>query len=129
MAAIEEAEKKSSGEIRLFVSKGAAGEPLAAARKQFQKLGMEKTRERNGVLLYFAPEARQFAIVGDSGVHEKCGDDFWQQISRDMSEDFKAGRFTVAIVGAIRKVGDVLARHFPRRPDDQNELPNQIARD
>jgi uncharacterized membrane protein len=129
VAAITEAELKSSGEIRVFVSHERPPDPLAAAEAQFLKLGMEKTRERNGVLLYFAPHSQQFAVFGDKGIHEKCGADFWQNIAAQISTELKGGRFTEAVVDAVKKIGGVLALHFPRSPDDRNELPNQVARD
>ena len=127
--AIAEAELRSSGEVRLFVTRHKPAEVLPAAQAQFAKLGMAKTAERNGVLLFFAPASRQFAIVGDAGVHARCGQDFWHEIRDGMSGKLKQGQYTEAIVEAIGKVGEVLARHFPRQKDDRNELPDDIARD
>jgi uncharacterized membrane protein len=129
MAAIAEAERKSSGEIRVFVSNEKPPDALAAAEVQFLKLGMDKTRERNGVLIFFAPKIQQFAVVGDKEIHEKCGSDFWQQIASEITAHLKAGEFTEAVIDAVTHIGDVLAKHFPRSPDDRNELPNQIIRD
>jgi uncharacterized membrane protein len=126
--AIAEAEQKTSGEIRLYVSHQKREDVLAAAEQRFVALEMANTRERNAVLLYFAPLANKFAIVGDTGVHEKAGQNFWEEIIQEMSPGLRAGHFTEAIVGAIHHVGEVLARHFPRSPDDQNELPDSIAR-
>jgi uncharacterized membrane protein len=99
----------------------------AAAR--FEKLGMTATRDRNAVLLYFVPRAHRFAIVGDKGIHEKCGDAFWRDVASAIGEKLKEGHFTEAVVDAIGKAADVLARYFPRRPDDLNELPNEVERD
>lgn len=124
--AIAAAEQKSSGEIRIFISRQRATDALAAARLEFTRLGMERTRQRNGVLLYFAPATQQFAIVGDVGAHEKCGDAFWQAIAADMTRLLRGGQFTEACVEAITRAGDLLAKHFPPDPDDQNELPNRI---
>jgi len=129
LAAINLAEQKSSGEIRLYVSNGRVDDALSAAQIQFARLGMEKTRLRNGVLLFFAPKSQQFAIMGDSAIHEKCGNDYWQEISKEMSALLKGGQFTQAIVQAINRVGDALAKHFPRAPEDRNELPDGIVRD
>ena len=128
-AAIASAEQKSSGEIRVFVSNDKPADALAAAEAEFLKLGMVKTRERNGVLIYFAPKIQQFAVVGDKAIHEKCGADFWQGIASRISAHLKAGEFTEAVVEAVTEIGAVLARHFPRSPDDRNELPNQVVRD
>ena len=126
VAAIAEAEKQTSGEIRVYISHRAHANALAFARRRFHQLGMTKTRQRNAVLLYLAPRTHQFAIVGDDGVHEKCGDAFWQEVSADLSAGMRQGDFTTAILQTIRKIGSLLAAHFPPVPDDQNELPNAI---
>jgi|ERR1051326_7909747 uncharacterized membrane protein len=127
--AIGRAERRSSGEIRVYISRRRRADPLAMARKRFLDLGMTGTRHRNGVLIYIAPLSRTFAIVGDTGVHDKCGDAFWQEVSGVMAALMKAGRYTEAVVAAVEKVGEVLARHFPREPGDQNELPDRIVRE
>lgn len=127
--AIAAAEKKTSGEIRVYISNKKRTDPVAAARTRFEKLGMTKTRLRNGVLIFIAPISQKFAVIGDAGIHEKCGDEFWQAISAGMGELFKQGLFTEAIAKAVREVGDALGRHFPIDPDDKNELPNEILRD
>jgi len=129
--AIQEAERKSSGEIRVFVTSRDLGADnvVTRAAARFEKLGMTATRDRNAVLLYFAPRAHQFAIVGDKGVHEKCGDALWREVASGIREKLRDRRFTEAVVGAIEMTGDALARHFPRQPDDRNELPNEVDRD
>jgi len=127
--AITEAERKSSGEIRVYVSHRRRTDPLKFARKRFVELGMTQTRHRNAVLIYLVPLTRQFAVVGDAGVHEKCGDAFWQRVSAQMAGLLKQGRSNEAILEAIQMIGDILARHFPRDPDDRNELPDRIVRD
>ena len=129
VAAIAAAERKSSGEIRIFVSSKKATQPLAQAQAHFRKLGMEKTKDRNGVLLFLSPQAQQFAIIGDAGVHEKCGPAFWEEIAASMGTLLREGRFTEALLEAIQRTGSLLALHFPRDPGDTNELPDQIVRD
>ena len=129
--AIQQAESRTSGEIRVFVTTRFvdADGILGRAASRFEKLGMSSTRDRNAVLLYFAPRSQQFAIIGDKGVYEKFGAELWHEIASMMTEKLRAGRFTEAIVSAISMASDLLARHFPRRPDDRNELPNEIDRD
>jgi uncharacterized membrane protein len=129
--AIQAAERKTSGEIRVFVTNRSLGgdSVVQRAAARFEKLGMTATRDRNAVLLYFVPRAHQFAIVGDTGIHEKCGETFWNDVAAGVREKLLAGRFTEAIVGAIEVTGDMLARYFPRRPDDRNELPNKVGHD
>lgn len=124
--AIAAAERQTSGEIRVFVQRGEIDDPLAAARAQFEKLGMTATRERNGVLIFVAPRAQKFAVVGDEGIHQRCGEAFWQELVGAMQTHFKAENFTEAVAHAIERTGELLAAQFPRRPDDRDELPNAV---
>jgi uncharacterized membrane protein len=126
--AIAAAELKSSGEIRVFVSHREVSTPLPEAAQQFTQLGMDRTRHRNGVLIFVAPASQKFAVVGDSGVHQKCGDEFWQKVGSVMTDLMKQGKYTDAILEAVRTIGDLLAVHFPRDPDDRNELPDTPVR-
>ena len=128
-AEIGEAEKRTSGEIRVFVSRHETGDPMAAAQKEFASLGMSKTAARNGVLIYFAPRSRNFAIIGDSGVHAKCGTHFWDGISKEMTARLQSSDYTGAICGAVRSAGELLAHHFPYTTGDSDELPNEVAHD
>ena len=125
--AIAAAERKTSGEIRVCVSHRRRDDALAAAQRRFQKLGMERTRQRNAVLIFFVPRTRQFAVWGDTGVHARCGDDFWRGIVVEMTPLLKAGRFTDAVVLAVRRMGELLASHFPPEPEDRNELPDKVV--
>ena len=129
VSAIREAENKSSGEIRVFISRRAVGDPVAAAAARFTRLGMEKTEARNGVLIFVAPRSQNFAIIGDLAVHEKCGAAFWESVTGEMAGHFQKSRFTEGILAGIRQAGDLLAQHFPRSISDKNELPNEIDRD
>jgi uncharacterized membrane protein len=129
LAAIEKAERGSSGEIRVYVSEKQVDDVLSEAKVHFLRLGMEKTRARNAVLIYIAPRSRNFAIIGDVGVHEKCGDNLWREIAAQVEGGLRQERYTDALIVAIEQVGAVLAAHFPRQPDDRNELPDDIAGD
>jgi uncharacterized membrane protein len=127
VAAIGDAERKTSGEIRVVLSRQKIAEPVAEAQKQFERLGMTKTATRNGVLILLAPNSRTFAVIGDTGVHEKCGDAFWTELAAVMSEHFKRGDFTAGLVYGIDRAGALLSEHFPPAADDRDELPNDIA--
>ena len=126
VAAIAAAELRTSGEIRVVVSRQACDDPVARAREAFQRHGMAATRERNAVLIYIAPKSQCFAIVGDEGVHQRCGDSFWQQVAQETGQHFRQGDYTGGLVLAVQRVGDLLAEHFPRRADDVNELPDTL---
>lgn len=125
-AAIAAAEQRTSGEIRVFLSSRTVEEPVKAAEQEFERMNMTRTAARNGVLIFVAPASHAFAVIGDKGVHEKCGEAFWRELADAMSARFKAGDFTAGLVLAIERAGDLLAQHFPRKPDDRNELPDSI---
>ena len=127
--AIRSTENMTSGEIRVYISHKERHDALAFAQRRFRELGMMKTRERNAVLIYIVPRTQQFAVVGDTGIHQKCGNEFWQKIAAGMSQRMKEHRFTDAIVSAIEEAGSALQNHFPRQPNDRNELPDEIAGD
>jgi uncharacterized membrane protein len=126
VGAIRMAEQRTSGEIRVVVAHSKTATPMAEAQQQFARLGMTNTRSRNGVLIFIAPRSRNFAVIGDSGVHEKCGDAFWTELATAMSELFRTGNFTEGVLHGVDCAGALLAEHFPPNPDDRNELPDGI---
>ena len=128
VAAIRAAERRTTGEIRVFITTREAADPLDRARRRFEKLGMTATRERNAVLLYFAPRSRKFAVVGDRGIHEKCGAAFWAEAVAEIGAQLRAEQFTDAIVLGVEKVGALLAEHFPGS-GGANELPDHVQHD
>ena len=131
LAAVREAERSTSGEVRVFVSRRRlrGREVTKRAHKEFHRLDMDTTDERNAVLFYVAPRDRAFAVIGDEAVHAKCGDAFWAETAKLLEADFVEGRFTEGLVKGIRRAGELLARHFPKSDADRNELPDGIARD
>jgi uncharacterized membrane protein len=127
--AIAEAEKRSSGEIRVHVTRRKPGNVEERARRRFELLGMTRTALRNGVLIYIAPKVRRFHILGDSAIHEKLGEDFWKETAAEIEIHFRNGDFTEGIVRGISKVAEVLEAHFPRSAGDVNELPDEVTED
>lgn len=128
-AAITKAERLTSGEIRVFVSHLECADPLAAAKRQFDALGMANTRLRNAVLIFVAPASQTFAIIGDTAAHEKCGEPFWHQLREEMAAYFKSRHYLQAIVHGIARTGEMLATHFPPDATPRHELPNRVAHD
>jgi len=118
LAAIRAAEGNTSGEIRVLIARHKAPDPVAAAQAYFDRLGMAKSPHRNGVLIFLAPLSRRFAVIGDKGVHDRCGDAFWTDLAKAMGERFRRRQFTDGLVHGIERAGDLLARTFPRSPDD-----------
>lgn len=125
--AIREAERATSGEIRVSVAHFFWGNVEKTAGKAFRRLGMENTADRNGVLIFLVPSRKRFAILGDKGIHEKVGQAFWNDVSACISSHFRRGAFTSGLLEGIRMVGDRLATYFPSAGEtDRNELPEDV---
>jgi uncharacterized membrane protein len=126
-AAITAAEKKTSGEIRLFIENNCVGEVLDRAAFLFKELKMDATNERNGVLFYLAMKTQKFAILGDSGINSKVPKDFWLDIKVEMQNYFVKEEFSAGLVRGITMAGEALQKYFPYLKDDKNELSDEIV--
>lgn len=124
---IVQAELNTSGEIRLHVDNHCKGDVLDCAAAWFDKLKMQKTEKRNGVLFYIAVKDHQFAIIGDAGINAVTPDDFWDNIREEMLRHFKENRFADGLVKGIGMAGGQLKKHFPYQSDDINELSDEIS--
>ena len=127
VSAIQAAELATSGEIRVHVEVGARKPALEVATRTFRELGMEKTQDRNGVLILLAVDRREFAIIGDEGINKVVPKDFWDTERDLMQQHFKQGEFATGIEKAIEQIGTKLKQYFPYRSDDVNELPDAIS--
>jgi uncharacterized membrane protein len=127
--AIRAEEKKTSGEIRVFVeSKCKYVDPVDRAGEVFFTLEMEQTENRNGVLIYIAHKHRQLAIFGDQGIHQALGSAYWKAEVAKMLKAFNEEHFTEGIITIIRDIGAALHEKFPYdRSSDKNELPDDIV--
>jgi len=125
--AIAAAELQTSGEIRVHIENNLYGHVLDRAAFLFKQLGMSKTEQRNGVLIYLAVKSRQFAILGDKGIHKVVPENFWDSIKQRMLEEFKQNRFTEGLVYAVTAAGEQLKKNFPYLENDKNELSDEIS--
>jgi uncharacterized membrane protein len=126
-AAIQKAERRTSGEICVSVSRLFWGNVEKAADKTFGRLGMTQTKLRNGVLFFVVPSRRRFVILGDEGIHARVGQEFWQRVANRVSEHFRDGDFTTGLLKGIEEVGEQLAAHFPYDSTaDVDELTNDV---
>ncbi len=125
--AIEEAERQTSGEIRVHIENACKDEAVKCAEEWFGKLKMHETAEHNGVLFYLAVKSRVFAIYGGKGINEKVPAGFWDTISAHMEKHFREGNFTEGLAEGIAMAGEQLKVHFPLRHDDKDELTNEIS--
>ena len=125
--AIRAAELRTSGEICVSVSRLFWGNVEAAAKKAFNRMGITQTRDRNGVLFFVVPSRRKFVVLGDAGIHEKVGQQFWTSVVTAVTDKFRSGHFTEGLVKGIEAVGEQLATHFPYdEAADKNELSNDV---
>ncbi len=126
--AIRNAEKNTSGEVRIFVeSKCKFIDPLNRAIEIFSELKMENTKDRNAVLLYVALKDRQLAIYADSGIHNKVGTQFWEDAVNKILSHFDKKNYTNGISHCITEIGNALKENFPyNKEEDKNELPDEI---
>jgi len=127
--AIAEAEKNTSGEIRLHMEGHCAIDVLDRAAYVFEKLKMHKTAQRNGVLFYLAVHDHKFAILGDAGINQVVPVNFWDEIKETMLALFKQGKFADGLSQGIRMAGEQLKANFPFRKEDVNELSDEISFD
>lgn len=125
--AIRQAERRTSGEIRVSVSRFFWGDIAKVADRTFARLGMDATRDRNGILFFIVPSRRRFVVLGDAGIHARVGPEFWEQVAAAVSAHLRNGEFTLGLVKGIEAVGEQLARHFPyESKTDTNELSDRI---
>ena len=125
--AVEDAEKHTSGQLRVCIEKTCSENVLDRAAKYFHQLDMHKTRLRNGVLIYVATVDRKFAIIGDAGINKVVPDNFWDDTRDDMLKHFKYGNIVEGIVTGLAISGEHLQKYFPHQTDGDNELSDDIA--
>jgi len=125
--AIQAAELRTSGEICVSVAPFFWGSIDKAADKAFVRMGIARTKHRNGVLFFVVPSRRKFVVLGDSGIHECVGQEFWRRVVDVVAERFHQGDFTGGLVRGIEEVGERLASHFPYdAATDKDELPDDV---
>ena len=126
--AIQQAEKNTSGEIRVHIEAHTDEDHFEHALKVFQQLEMHQTELRNGVLIYIAVEDHKFVILGDEGINNVVANDFWDKTKDIMQGHFRKGDFKTGIVEGILQAGKELKAHVPYQDDDENELSNEISK-
>ena len=125
--AVAEAEKRTSGEIRVRIERKAGRNHEKTILKAFQEAGMENTKLRNGVMFFLALDERVFIIYGDKGINEAVPKGFWEEIRDIVIVGFKKGDYAESLSTGIKMAGDKLAEYFPCEKDDVNELSNKIS--
>jgi uncharacterized membrane protein len=129
---IKEAEKKTTGEIavsiREYMSLFEKRRTLRElAEKEFIRLGINKTKEGTGVLIFLLLSDRQFYILADNSINKITGEEVWAEIKDVMQAKFIRGEFCKGILFGIDEIGKILSQHFPFKPDDKNEISNRVV--
>ena len=127
--AIRHAEEQTSGEVRVYVeSRSSWMDAMDRAKEIFYTLQMEKTEQRNAVLVYIALKDHQFALFGDEGIHQKVGAEYWNRLAAEMVTSFNKENYAQGIGNCVIQIGEALQQHFPFDKDtDKNELPDNIV--
>jgi uncharacterized membrane protein len=126
--AILEAEKNTSGEIRVHIESHTRLDHYDRAKEVFHLLKMDNTKEENGVLLYVAVNDKKFSICGDKGIDKVVPENFWEATKEIIQSHFKEGNFKDGILQGVLKAGTELEKHFPWQHGDRNELSNEISK-
>ena len=125
--AIKQAELNTSGEIKVHIENRCKGDVEQRSLVVFDKLKLNETQLRNGVLIYLAVKDRKFAILGDEGINKVVEDGFWNDVKDLMAAAFKEGRFAEGLERGIQRCGEKLKTYFPYQSDDINEIPDDIS--
>jgi uncharacterized membrane protein len=125
--AVRRAEAGTSGEIRVHLDDAIMDDVLDHAAFVFEELGMQRTRDRNGVLIYVSVAQHRAAVIGDAGINAVLPHGYWNETLGLLLEHFRAGRHADGLVAAVERMGAQLQHHFPRRTDDRNELSDEVS--
>lgn len=125
--AIQEAELRTSGEIRVHIEQIQKKVSMDRAVEVFYALGMDKTINRNGVLLYVCMNTHSFIIIGDEGINKQVPGDYWNTIKDEVISFFKEGKIKDGLVRGVELVGQKLVELYPSTGENKDELPNEIT--
>ncbi|MCK4519609.1 MAG: TPM domain-containing protein [Candidatus Omnitrophica bacterium] len=127
--AIQKAEKATSGELRIHLTKQIKKDPMREAIRIFKLLGMQKTKQRNGCLILIGLKNKKVVVIGDKGINDVVGDNFWDDVVGVMVENFKKGDYAPGLTQGILMIGEKLKQYFPYETDDVNELSDEISKE
>lgn len=125
--AIRQAELNTSGEIKVHIENFCKGDVEERSLVVFNRLKLNETKLRNGVLIYLAVRDHKFAILGDEGINKVVEDGFWNDVKDLMLSHFKENRFADGLEQGIQRCGEKLKTYFPFQSDDKNEIPDDIS--
>lgn len=128
VATIRKAELETTGEIRVHIDDRCDGDAMDRAIELFYHLKIDKTRFKNGTLIYITTEDKKFAVIGDEAIHEKVGSKFWNDITQKLHKDFTENNYCKGVVESIERISDILKKYFPQTDNlKHNELSDEIS--
>lgn len=123
---IAAAEKMTSAELCVVLTRSSWFGIKNKARRLFRRYGLHETAQRNAVMILVDTRSRELLIYGDDGVHQRVGEMFWSDVRDAMLDELRAGRLADALATGIRLVGEKLAVLFPAAGDDRNEIAHDV---
>jgi len=128
---IKEKELLTAGEIVVSIKEKKAffhkkKSVLEYAVSEFNRLGIKKTRDKTGILIFILLKEREFYILADSAINDKVATNTWELVKDKMEASFREKKFREGIINAVDEVGAILSEHFPRKSDDTNELSDEV---
>lgn len=113
--------------LRLFIPAGRLETRVAErALRTFYEKKLHTTRDNTGVLFFISLLERKVWILADSGIYQKISQETLMAHATDIAVGIKQGQACNALCREIEAVGVILARHFPIKADDANELSNEV---
>lgn len=133
--AVRDAESHTSAELAIFIREYSFlrtwfglqadhAQVRAKAEQLFVRHGLDKTAERNAVMVYVSLRERALVVLGDEGIHQRMGTPAWESLVAEALQEAKAHGLLQSFCVLVRHLGEQLGQHFPRRTDDRNELPD-----
>lgn len=127
--AVAEAEARTSAELKVVVVRHCWDQLDRKAAQLFHKHGLDRTQQRNAVMILVVTANHELLIHGDTAIHERVGEAFWREARDAMLEKFRDGQLAEGLIRGVALIGDALVQHFPRTGDDVNELPDEVVHD
>lgn len=99
----------------------------ANAARQFMAHGISRTRGHTGVLVFVSLAERYAEIIADSAISARLGQAFWDDVVAGLIDHARRDDLAAGYVGAIERIGEMLAGEFPPEPGDSNELEDRFV--
>lgn len=97
-----------------------------AALFSFYESGLNRTKDKTGILIFISLLEKEVCILGDKGINDKLPQDHWEESVKKIVQGIKKGEATKAVIDVVNNNISVLEKHFPAKPDNFDEIPNDV---